>query len=90
MQQQGATVVQLDQNVLAAAGELADAGALQPLGEVGRERPAKIGPAQLGLHDLPAGHAQRQAAADGLDFGKLGHSLTPSFRGRPTGGTRNP
>ena len=40
------------------------------IGGNGRRR---VRPAQLGAHDLAAGHLQRQAAADGFDFGKFGH-----------------
>ena len=45
----------------------------QPLGKIGRERPAQIGPPQFGPHDPAAGHAQREAAADGFDFGEFRH-----------------
>ena len=73
MQQQGAAVVEFDQDVFAAPGQRADAGAVEPLGEIGRERPAQIRTPQLGPHDPAPGHATREAAADGFDFGKLGH-----------------
>ncbi len=73
MQQQEAAVVEFDQDVLAAPGQRADARAVEPFGEIGRERPAQIGTPQLGANDPPPGHAQREAAADGFDFGKLGH-----------------
>ena len=73
MQQQEAAVVEFDQDVLAAPGQRADARAIEPLGEIGRERPAQIGAAQFGPHDPAPGHATREAAADGFDFGEFRH-----------------
>ena len=73
MQQQQAVGVELDQDVLAAPPELANAGAVEPLGQHRREGPAQIGPAQFGAGDAAAAHPQRQATPHGLDFGKLGH-----------------
>ena len=81
MQQQEAAVVEFDQDVLAAPVKRADARAVEPLGKIGRERPAQIGPPQFGPHDPAAGHAQREAAADGFDFGEFRHRA-------PAGGVR--
>ena len=75
MQQQEAGLVELDQDVLAAPRQPADQRPGEPLGQHRRERPTQIRAAQFGAHDAPAGHAQRQAAADGFDFGKLRHLI---------------
>src|SRR5271169_3998853 len=90
MKQQQAVRVELDQNVFATAGECADPGAVEPLGQCRRKRPAQIGPAQFGAHDPAAAHLQREAAPDRLDFGQFGHS-TDGFRTlRPRRGARGP
>ena len=79
MQQQQSVRVELDQDVFAAPAERADAGAVEPLGEHRRKRPAQIGPAQLGPHDAAAGHPQREAAPDRFDFGQFGHRAPRSM-----------
>ena len=73
MQQQEAAVVEFDQDVLAAPGQRADMRALESFGEIRRKGPAQVGAPQLGPHNPAPGHATREAAADGFDFGKLGH-----------------
>ena len=72
MQQQEAAVVEFDQDVLPRRVS-ARCARLEPFGETRREGPAQVGAAQLGAHDPPPGHATREAAADGFDFGKLRH-----------------
>ena len=47
--------------------------ALEPLVEVLRKRKAQVRPALLDPHEARALHHGLQAAAHGLDFGKLGH-----------------
>ena len=79
MQQQHAAVVELDQDVLAAPAELADAGAVEPLGEIGGNGRRRSGRRNSARDDAAAAHAQREAAADGLDFGKLGHAQAGSL-----------
>ena len=83
MQQQQARFVELDQDVFAAPREFADARAVEPLGQHRRKRPAQIGAAQFCPDDAPAGHAQREAAPHGFDFGKLRHVLDWARRGAP-------
>src|SRR3954447_9837732 len=73
MQQQEAASIEFNKDVLAAPGQRADARAVEPFGEIGRERPTQIGAAQLGPNDPASGHATREAAADGFDFGELRH-----------------
>ena len=54
-----------------------DGLALEPLGEILRQRPAQVRPRRAStLHEARALHHGLQAAAHGLDFGKLGHRLT--------------
>ena len=80
MQQQHAVRVQLDQDVLSAAAEGTDLRAVEPLGERRRKRPTQIKPAQLRPHDPASADLQRQAAADSLDFGQLGHRSASKLR----------
>ena len=47
--------------------------AFEPLVEILRKRKAQVGPAHLDPHEARAFHHRLQAAAHGLDFGKLGH-----------------
>ena len=74
MQQQQAVAVELDQDVFAAAAERSDPRARQPGRQRRRERPPQVRPAQLGPHDPPAAHLQRETAPHRLDFRKLGHA----------------
>ena len=69
MQQQEPGLVELYQDVLAAARERPDPRPVETRGEHRRKRPAQIRPAQFGTHDAAARHASGKAAPDGFDFG---------------------
>jgi hypothetical protein len=61
------------QHVLGAPADAGDGRPFEPLVEILRKRKAQIGPAHLDPHEARALHHRLQAAAHGLDFGKLGH-----------------
>ena len=54
MEDEGVAAVGLDQPIFGAPAEPGDAGAGQPLAQVGRERPAQVRAAQLDRRDPPA------------------------------------
>ena len=67
MQQQEPGLVELYQDVLAAAREGPDPRPVETRGEHRRKRPAQIRPAQFGTHDAAARHASGKATPDGFD-----------------------
>ena len=75
MHQQHLAGGEIEQQILGAAAEPGDGLALQPRREVGRQRPAQIGPAGLDACKARALHDRLEAAADRLDFRELRHAM---------------
>ena len=73
MHQQHLAGGDVGQQIFGAPPDPADGLALQPVGEILREREAQVRPARLDPHETRAFHHGLQAAAHGFDFGKLGH-----------------
>ena len=65
--------VEVGEEILGAAAQRGDPGAGEAGGEPRRERAAEVGAADVGVDDDAAGQDGLEAAADGLDLGKLGH-----------------
>ena len=76
MHQQHVAGGKIGEEILGAAAEPFDRLALEPGGEILRQRPAQIAAPRLDLGEARALHDRLQAAADGLDFGQFGHALT--------------
>ena len=70
-------VVELDQNVLGAPFDGGDPAPGEALGKGFGEGHAEIGAALLDPDEGAAHQMGREAAADGFDFGKLGHGGAP-------------
>src|SRR6185295_5439650 len=71
---------ELDQEILGAPADIVDAPPLEPPAEIARERNAQILPPELDAGDALAFQRRRQAAADGFDFGQLGHGAKVTGR----------
>ncbi len=73
MGDQGLAVIQPEQQVLGAPVDGADLAALDLLGELRRQRHAQVASVLQQADDAPAHQPGDEAAADGLDLGKLRH-----------------
>jgi hypothetical protein len=86
MHQEYIAVVELGEEIFGAPVEMLDRAAGQVFGEAARERHAEIGAAGLDRDEARMFHRRREAAADGFDLGKFGHSgftMEPGGAGRP-------
>ena len=70
------------------SAERPDTRAVQPVGEGRRKRPPQIRPPQFGLQNAAPAHLEREAASDGLDLRKFGHSFQAQLLITTLGGRR--
>ena len=73
MHQHRLVAVQRQQQELAAPPQPTKPAPRQARRKILRQRPAQVGPADMGIGDTVVLERRHQRPADGFNFGKLGH-----------------